>query len=127
MTQRWRLNPKGVWLELPSPQSRTRNQEEDDNKQTPDKESDGDDNSNKDKYVFLYFTEAKNHDGDDKEGNDPIGNRLYRYEFNNTSQLGNAKLLLDLPGMPGPAHDGGSIVIGPDNNLVSDIRQCKRA
>jgi glucose/arabinose dehydrogenase len=99
-----------------SPKS-TSNQEEDVNEQTSQKESNDDDNSINDKYVFLYFTEAKNHDGDDKEGNDPIGNRLYRYEFNNNSQLGNAKLLLDLPGMPGPAHDGGSIVIGPDNNL----------
>jgi glucose/arabinose dehydrogenase len=92
-------------------------QEEDNNKQTPDKESDGDDSSNNDKYVFLYFTEAKDHDGDDKEGNDPIGNRLYRYEFNNDSKLDNDTLLLDLPGMPGPAHNGGSMVIGPDNNL----------
>ncbi|HEX5979416.1 MAG TPA: hypothetical protein VFY68_19185, partial [Nitrososphaeraceae archaeon] len=90
-------------------------------KQIPGNKNDGNNSHYKDKYVFLYFTEAKNHDGDDKGGNDPIGNRLYRYEFNNTSQLDNAKLLLDLPGIPGPAHDGGSIVIGPDNNLYLAI------
>ena len=103
--------------------------QEDDNKQTPDKESDAGYIPNKDKYVFLYFTEAKTHDGDDKEGNDPIGNRLYRYEFNNDSQLGNAKLLLDLPAMPGPAHNGGSIVIGPDNNLyliIGNVNEFER-
>jgi aldose sugar dehydrogenase len=103
--------------------------EEDNSKQKPDKNSDAKYNSNKDKYVFLYFTEAKTHDGDDKEGNDPIGNRLYRYEFINDSQLGNAKLLLDLPAMPGPAHNGGSIVIGPDNNLyllIGDVNDLER-
>ena len=103
--------------------------QEDDNKQTPDKESDAGYIPNKDKYVFLYFTEAKTHDGDDKEGNDPIGNRLYRYEFNNDSQLANAKLLLDLPAMPGPAHNGGSIVIGPDNNLyliIGNVNEFER-
>jgi glucose/arabinose dehydrogenase len=89
--------------------------------QIPGNKNDENNNPNKDKYVFLYFTEAKNHDGDDKEGNDPIANRLYRYEFNNTNQLDNAKLLLDLPGMPGPAHDGGSIVVGPDNNIYLTI------
>ena len=63
-----------------SPKS-TSNQEEEVNKQTSEKESETNYDATKDKYVFLYFTEAKNHDGDDKEGNDPMGNRLYRYEF----------------------------------------------
>jgi aldose sugar dehydrogenase len=91
--------------------------QEDNNKQKLGQNNDTEHNSIKDKYVFLYFTEAKTHDGDDKEGIKPIGNRLYRYEFINDSHLGNAKLLLDLPALPGPAHNGGSIVIGPDNNL----------
>jgi glucose/arabinose dehydrogenase len=105
--------------------------ETDNSKQKLGKTSDAEHNniSTKDKYVFLYFTEAKTHDGDDKQGNDPIGNRLYRYEFINDSRLGNAKLLLDLPAMPGPAHNGGSIVIGPDNNLyliIGNVNEFER-
>ena len=49
-------------------------------------------------------------------GNDPLGNRLYRYELSN-GQLSNPKLLLDLPATPGPNHNGGKVVIGPDKNL----------
>jgi glucose/arabinose dehydrogenase len=75
-------------------------------------------------YVFLYYTEAESADREDMtDGNDPLGNRLYRYEFVN-NKLVNPKLLLDLPAYPGPRHNGGAIVIGPDNNLyitVGDI------
>jgi aldose sugar dehydrogenase len=50
--------------------------------------------------VFLYYTEA-----------DPLRNRIYKYQWNGQS-LVNPTLLLDLPGEPGPNHDGGKIVIG---------------
>jgi glucose/arabinose dehydrogenase len=66
-------------------------------------------------YVFLYYTEAEGQDG-----GTPIGNRLYRYELVN-NQLANPKLLLDLPATPGPRHNGGAIVIGPDKNLYVPI------
>jgi len=33
------------------------------------------------------------------------------------NKLVNPKLLLDLPYQPGPAHNGGVITIGPDNNV----------
>jgi aldose sugar dehydrogenase len=72
-------------------------------------------------YVFLYFTETELVDREDvTEGNDPIGNRLYRYELVN-DKLVNPKLLLDLPAVPGPRHNGGAIVIGPDNNLYIPV------
>ena len=78
-------------------------------------------------YVFLYYTEAQGGDG-----GDPIGNRLYRYELDygqsgsatgggSAAKLVNPKLLLDLPAVPGPRHNGGAIVIGPDNNLYIPI------
>jgi len=69
-------------------------------------------------YVFLYYTES----GGGKTGDDttagvkPLGNRLYRYELIN-DKLVNPKLLLNLPASPGIAHNGGKIVIGPDNNV----------
>lgn len=67
--------------------------------------------------VFLYFTEARYHDGEDKDNNlEPLGNRVYRYELID-NKLVNPKLLLDLPALPGPRHMGGIIEIGPDNNL----------
>ena len=71
-------------------------------------------------YVFLYFTEIKGNDGDDRKGIEPIGNRLYRYEFVD-DKLVNPKLLLDLPAYPGPRHNGGAIEIGPDQNLYIPI------
>ncbi len=80
-------------------------------------------------YVFLYFTEAgrgSGSGGDDTDGTissiniEPIGNRLYRYEWIN-NQLVNSKLLLDLPAIPGPRHNGGVVTIGPENNLYTII------
>src|SRR5215210_1721656 len=65
-------------------------------------------------YVFLYFTEAE--DGSGGISSEPIGNRLYRYEWIN-NQLVNPILLLDLPATPGPRHNGGVVMIGPDNNV----------
>jgi glucose/arabinose dehydrogenase len=79
-------------------------------------------------HVFLYYTESKSEDGEDdcdtpthcKSGNDPLGNRLYRYDLV-SNKLVNPKLLLDLPSTPGPAHNGGIIKIGPDNNVYVAI------
>ncbi len=76
-------------------------------------------------YVYLYFTESpKKDDGVDycpkiiycEPGNDPLGNRLYRYELV-SNKLVNPRLLLNLPATPGSDHNGGSLAIGPDNNL----------
>ncbi|MGI0002221.1 MAG: PQQ-dependent sugar dehydrogenase, partial [Nitrososphaeraceae archaeon] len=88
-------------------------------------------------YVFLYFTKAEGETGeggaerDEDEGNngdveqrssgdggEPVGNRLYKYELSEDgARLTNPKLLLDLPYEPGPAHNGGVVTIGPDNNV----------
>ena len=71
-------------------------------------------------YVFLYFTEIDGKDGDDKVGKQPIGNRVYRYELSGDALI-NPLLLMDLPANPGPRHNGGDIIIGPDNNLYVTI------
>ena len=88
-------------------------------------------------YVFLYYTEAEGETGEgggereEDEGNngdveqrgsgdggEPVGNRLYRYELSEDgTRLLNPKLLLDLPYEPGPAHNGGVVTVGPDNNV----------
>src|SRR5215218_9359683 len=75
-------------------------------------------------YVFLYFTEAEDGSGSSSSSSsEPIGNRLYRYEWVN-DQLVNPILLLDLPATPGPRHNGGVVRIGPDNNvyvIIGDV------
>jgi aldose sugar dehydrogenase len=62
----------------------------------------------------------------------PAGNRLYRYELdlnsNNNNKLTNPLLLLNLPVTPPPGregteknHNGGKVLIGPDNNVYVGI------
>jgi glucose/arabinose dehydrogenase len=70
------------------------------------------DNQTKISNVFLYFTEA--------EGEKPMASRLYKYELTNDA-LVNPKLLLELPAEPGPRHNAGNIIIGPDNNLYVSV------
>jgi aldose sugar dehydrogenase len=81
------------------------------------------DNQNNATFAFLYYTESSR-DGDDLDGFDPLGNRLYRYEFVG-GKLVNGKLLLDLPAKEASHHNGGRIAIGPDGNVylvVGDLQ-----
>src|SRR5919202_6284101 len=74
--------------------------------------------SNGPMYVFLYYTK------DGGGGPQSLANVLYRYELSN-DQLINPKLLLNLPALRGPNHDGGKVVIGPDSNVytvIGDLR-----
>ena len=78
-------------------------------------------NRNTTTYVFLYYTQAPTHTGDDiTEGKQPLGNRIYRYELTNNN-LVNPKLLLDLPATPGAIGNGGKVIVGPDNNVYVTI------
>jgi glucose/arabinose dehydrogenase len=64
--------------------------------------------------VFLYFTESK--------PGQLLRNRVYGYDWNGEKhRLSNPKLLLDLPAMPGPYHNGGKLAIGPDHYLYAVI------
>jgi aldose sugar dehydrogenase len=73
-------------------------------------------------YVFLYYTEAQTADRDDMTADPkaPLGNRLYRYDLVD-NKLVNPKMLLDLPADPGPRHNGGDVLIGPDSNLYISV------
>jgi parallel beta-helix repeat protein len=80
-------------------------------------------------YIFLYFTESETaKDGTDncpdqfhcKEINDIIVNRIYRYELVNNKLL-NPHLILSLPALPGPRHNAGAIIIGPDKNVYVPV------
>src|SRR5215203_4212688 len=58
--------------------------------------------------VFLYDVDCEN--------------RVYRYELDNKNNvLINPKLLLRIPSFPDPAHIGGIIDIGPDENVYVTV------
>jgi aldose sugar dehydrogenase len=59
--------------------------------------------------IFLYYTEG-----------DPLRNRIYKYQWNGETLI-NPALILDLPADPGPNHNGGKIVIGPDDYIYAVI------
>ena len=85
--------------------------------------------------VYLYFTKSlPSEDGKDKcspsshcvFGHEPVGNTLYKYELRN-DMLINPRLLLDLPA--GARHNGGALIIGPDNYIyitIGDLRGDKK-
>ena len=77
-------------------------------------------------FVFLSYTESgNNEDGSDVSNNiEPLGNRLYRYQYVD-GQLIDPVLLLDLTAIPNNVnrtdHNGGKVTIGPDDNVYMII------
>ncbi|MFN8644691.1 MAG: PQQ-dependent sugar dehydrogenase, partial [Candidatus Binatia bacterium] len=65
--------------------------------------------------VFLYFTAVADAEGDGvPDGGTPLGNRVVRYAWNaGTARLENPQVILDLPVLSGPNHNGGVLVLGP--------------
>ena len=67
--------------------------------------------------VFLYYTEAQGADG-----GTPLGNRVYRYDWDpGTGTLINPLLVLNLPVLPGPNHDGGIVLLDDQGRLFTVI------
>jgi aldose sugar dehydrogenase len=69
-----------------------------------------------DRFVFLYYTQSTSAI--------PLGNYVYRYDLVD-NKLINPDLVLKLPASPGPIHDGGKVLIGPDKNVyavIGDLR-----
>jgi aldose sugar dehydrogenase len=79
-------------------------------------------------YVFLYYTTTSGGGnttgGVTSGGTQSLANVLYRYELVN-NQLVNPKILLNLPALRGPNHDGGKVAIGPDNDVYVVIGDLK--
>ena len=69
-------------------------------------------------YVFLYYTKSQTNE-DEKIFNATYGvsNYLYRYELVNDTKLLNPKLFLSTPADNEPWHNGGDMLVGPDNNV----------
>lgn len=68
------------------------------------------------KDVFIYMTE--NAAGEVRE-------RVYRFQWQD-GKLNDKTVILDLPGMPGPNHDGGKIITGQDGALYVVIGDLNR-
>ena len=72
-----------------------------------------------DSTIYLYLTES------DRDGGDPFGNRIYQYHWNGESLI-DPILIKDLPATPGPNHDGGAMVTGPDGEVFAVIGDLNR-
>ena len=73
------------------------------------------------RYIYLYFTRtAQEKDSNGEIGEKSAGNNIYRYELIGT-KLSNAIQLLNLSKQIGFSHNGGALIIGPDNNLYVPI------
>ena len=81
-------------------------------------------NTEKSRYVFLYYTEPEQQkknraEGDSSDEKIPLAsNNIYRYELID-NKLINPKHLLQLPARDEGAHNGGTLLIGPDENLYA--------
>jgi glucose/arabinose dehydrogenase len=70
------------------------------------------------KYVFVYLTES------DSSGN-ALGNRIYRYSWDVTS-LASRSLILELPAVPGPIHNGGKLAASEKGELFAVVGDVNR-
>lgn len=75
-------------------------------------------------YIYLYYTEANTTSGKCPKPDyclprtEPAGNRLYKFNLSkDNNDITDSKLMLSLPASPGNEHNGGKIIIGPDNNI----------
>lgn len=72
-------------------------------------------------FVYLYYTKnAIDEDSNGTRSEKSGGNGLYRYELSD-NKLSNPHTLLHLSPAKGVAHNGGAIIIGPDNKLYIPI------
>jgi aldose sugar dehydrogenase len=71
--------------------------------------------------VFLYYTHCPKVSGQAQTSQN-CGNYVYRYNLNlNNNTLTNPKLILSLPALPGPSHNGGKLLMDKKNNLFVTI------
>lgn len=77
-------------------------------------------------FAFIYFTNAREFDGDDAGGS-AEGNRLFRFELVD-GKLVNPEPLVYVSAQRGASHNGGNVLVGPDGGVyftVGDIASHK--
>jgi aldose sugar dehydrogenase len=76
--------------------------------------------------VYLYYTQCVKNK---TTGYKDCGNYVYNYELDRKNdKLTKPKLILSLPGLPGPSHNGGVLEMGKDKNLyvtIGDLQPTK--
>ncbi|HZA71188.1 MAG TPA: PQQ-dependent sugar dehydrogenase [Nitrososphaeraceae archaeon] len=79
----------------------------------------GDTNSKReDRLVFLYYTYCPKIKHSTDNSSQTCSNFVYRYTFDRlNSKLIEPQLILSLPALPGPSHNGGVLVLDGDENL----------
>jgi aldose sugar dehydrogenase len=74
-------------------------------------------NSSGTSYAFLYYYLA---DVTENDGTTKVVNRLYRYDITNDT-FTNPKLIFEMPSVLEGPHQGGKLMVGPDNNIYVSI------
>jgi DNA-binding beta-propeller fold protein YncE/glucose/arabinose dehydrogenase/plastocyanin len=74
-------------------------------------------NDNGRTYAFLYYYMAEVTEDD---GTKKVVNHLYRYDVTN-GKFTNPKLIFEIPSVPFSPHNGGKLMVGPDNNIYLTI------
>jgi aldose sugar dehydrogenase len=82
----------------------------------------GNESSNvKDTFIFLYYTHCPKLSGQAQTSQN-CGNYVYKYKLDiNENKLKNPKLILSLPALPGPSHNGGTLLMDKEKNLLVTI------
>lgn len=83
-------------------------------------------NSQEGSSIYLYHTQCIKDKATDTQN---CENRVTRYDLNRENNtLTNPKLILKLPGLPGPSHNGGKLLLDKNGNLfvtVGDLQSTK--
>jgi glucose/arabinose dehydrogenase len=82
--------------------------------------------SDHDTVVYLYYTQCIK---DKVTRMQDCGNYVYRYELDSkNNKLIDPKLIVSLPGLPGPSHNGGRLLMDNEKNLfvtTGDLQSTK--
>jgi glucose/arabinose dehydrogenase len=75
----------------------------------------------KDTFIFLYYTHCPKLSGQAQTSQN-CGNYVYRYKLDiNNNTLKDPKLILSLPALPGPSHNGGVLELDKHKNLYVTV------